>query len=281
MPNAQQYAGSRSQVDRNRSQSIWSDCKWDEIVAGNVSGVTFFEDFVSGGKITSPTTEAALVGLPISGYCSDALSGTPPAIAAGICYDSAKNAGGGLIIANTTDDNGAAWRSAQQPFQISSLLGKLWAEWRVKVSTITASELSFAIGLMDITAISATIPLVANGGALGDCNFVGFHKPEANTTTFNCSYKADGVAAVVVNTGVGALAADTYVKLGLKFDPKTGKLSFYINGVKQASMKTVPNATGTDFPADVALGPVVALGEGSGGSNNLLTTDWCRVAQLI
>lgn len=86
--------------------------------------------------------------------------------------------------------------------------------------------------------MSAAVPVTATG-TIADVNFVGFHHPEANTSAFDASYKANGVTAVEVNSDIGTLVAGTYVKLGMKYDSATLKLAFYVDGVKQASTKTL------------------------------------------
>jgi hypothetical protein len=147
----------------------------------------------------------------------------------------------------------------------------------VKTSTITADEQGFLVGLMDSTPQTAIVPIAADG-TLADLNLVGFHKPEGDTTTLDCVYRADGVAAVKVNDGVGTLAANTYIKLGFKFDTITNLLSFYINGALQATQKAIPASAGTDFPADVTLAPVAAmLLENSAAET--LTIDWWKCFQ--
>ena len=72
------------------------------------------------------------------------------------------------------------------------------------------------------------------------------------------------MTAVEVASDIGTLAVDTYVKLGFVFNPNGNVLTPYINGVAQSDTKTIPDATGTDFPADTETA----------------TLDWWRCAQL-
>ena len=268
--NTQQYSGSSVADTSRRRSNFWADSRVSEILDGNLDGIRSFQDFATGGKITIPTTEAALVGLPLNGFGS---SGST------LAYDQVKNGGGALIMAETTASEGFILRDVMAPFQISSGVGSLWFECRVKPLLVATNEMAIIAGLMDTTAASATIPLTMSTGAIADCNFVGFHKPVANTTALDTSYKADGVTAEEVNSDLGTLAAATWIKLGMKFDRATKALSFYINGVKQANTKTIPNATGTDFPADVALGLVVGMCVGSVASDNELHLDWWECVQ--
>jgi hypothetical protein len=136
---------------------------------------------------------------------------------------------------------------------------------------------------MDTTATTATVPLTA-AGAIADVNFVGFHKPEANTTAFDTTYKANTVTAVEVNSDVGTLADATYIKVGMRYTSgPLFRLYFYIDGIEQDGYKTLPldSDAGTDFPNDIALGLVAGLAVGAGASDNTLSLDWWRAAQLI
>lgn len=271
--NDSQYAQDRTATtDRGPTASVWRDCPWEQIKSGHTAGIAVMHDFETGGKLTVPTTEAALVGLPLNGFGS---SGST------IAYSQVRGDGGALILAETTTQEGFILRDVAAPFHLSSGAGDFWFETRIKPLLIATNEMAFIAGLMDTTAASATVPLTMTTGAIADVNFVGFHKPVANTTAFDTTYKANTVTAVEVNSDVGTLVADTYVKLGMRFTTSNNKLAFYINGVKQASTKTLPNDTGTDFPADVALGWVVGMCVGSAASDNELHVDWVRVCQLL
>ena len=240
------------------SQVIWADCPLLEMMVDG-RGAYFIEDFVSGGG-------------------ADGTSGSFGAfLDAGSTLTYANEVNGALVLTEATNDEAVSIFGGPA-FQITQNGGKFWFEARVKTSNITAAKQAFFVGLMDSTAASEVVPLAADG-ALADVNCVGFHAEEGNTTAFDTSYKADGVTAVVVNENVGTLAVDTYVKLGMRFDPFDATLRFYIDGVEQASSKVIPNATGTDFPANVAMkwfiGQHLAASE-----TETLTIDWVRVAQL-
>jgi hypothetical protein len=118
-------------------------------------------------------------------------------------------------------------------------------------------------------------------GALADVNLVGFHKPEANTTAYDTSYKSNGNAIVEVNSDVGTIVDATYFKVGMKMKYDDHVLRFYTNGVQHPTTKTIIDALGTTFPSDVGLGLVAALGVGAAASDNTLTLDWWRICQLL
>jgi len=265
MTNVVQYRGDTT--NRGNSATIWYDCPWLEIFSGTVDGTLLYDNFDTGGLITAPTTIAALGGgVPWSGFSSGASQ---------VTHDDAS----GIVLAETTVNEATNIFQNQHPFFISSTSGGLWFEARIKLSHTATTENSWFVGLMDTTTTTATVPLTATG-ALADANLIGFHKPEANTTAFDASHKADGQTVVEDNSDIGTIVAATYFKVGFKHNADTDLVSYYVDGVEQAN--TVSSATATTFPnaAGDALGVVIALAVGAAESDNTLTCDWIRVAHV-
>ena len=259
-------------TDRGPSHSLWKDCPVLELLEDPGKGIYGFDDFGGpSGLITSPTTEAALVGIPYIGFGSS-----------GATITHGVDLGGSIILTEATDNEAVYLKSKAGGLQISANLGKLWFEARVKVSAITDNQIGFLLGLFDDTAMTVIVPLsTANPPIFATTgNFVGFWGREEDAGAVRSTYVADGVTSVVVQSDVHQFVADTFVRLGMKFDPQdANKLSFWVNGVKQTSTKTIPDATGTDFPADVRLAPMVGHRLGA-GTSSLTTMDWWRWAQL-
>lgn len=247
--------------------SFWDDCPLEAI--RNDPGVGFMmeDDFVDVGLCTTGAI-ASVAGLErylVFGSAGSTL--TPDAAL-----------GGGIVLTEATNNEAISITTKQTPFKIINTGGSLWFEARIKTNTITGDKQAWFCGLMDATPQTVTVPLTATG-ALADINLVGFHHPEANTTAYDTSYKANGVAAVEVNSDVGTLVAGTYVKLGFKFDTYSNQLTFYINGSPQATRKNIPSAAGTDFPNDVLMAPVLGQLLAAAASYTL-TMDWWKCAQL-
>jgi len=185
--------------------------------------------------------------------------------------------GGMFSLASDGDDEGASISSEVLPFRISKTLPDLYFECRLKSSTIANTKHGIVVGLMDGTAISATVPIAADG-TLADANFVGFHRLEGDGDTFDTVYKANTVAVVTVKADATTIVADTYVKLG--FRAHRGTLTYFVNGVPLTDTKAIPDATGTDFPADVNLGPVAAVLNATATTPGDTTIDWIICKQL-
>ena len=70
MTYAAQLKNNLGSADTGRAPSpgIWGDCPILSILDGSLAGIMVIDDFDKGGLITSPTTSAALVGVPYSGF---------------------------------------------------------------------------------------------------------------------------------------------------------------------------------------------------------------------
>lgn len=279
--NTQQYRGSQGlgllDTSRGPSQSIWSDCPLLEIINGVTDGVLFFDEFQNGPRVAAGA-EAAYTGYG-GGYRGFADTG-------GLVQDGGE-IGGTLDLSSDGDNEGASFRMSCAPFQIARNLGKLWFEARIKTSTITDTKHNLFVGMMADNALTAIVPITALG-ALADVNLVGFHRPESargaagtGGAIMNTVYKADGVTAVTVQTDAVALVADTYMKLGMVFDPTNNVLSFYRNGVKLATTYTIPAANGTDFPNDVRLAFVIAVLNATATTPGSSEIDWVKICQIL
>ncbi len=272
-----------SNTGRNQSGAIWSDCPEAEIIDDPSKGMFFFDDFTGPvGTVLQPTTEAGLSGLPYSGFGS---------AAATITYGTGV---GGELVQTIATDNLATYVRSKGAFQISSNKGRLWFEARVKISTVADDNIGFIMGLWDDVATSVIVPLsTANPPIMATTgNFVGFHAPEEDAGVVQSMYDADDAgqttdAQVAVQESIHTFVADTYVKLGMKFLPRgfggalggSARLTFWVNGVMQSGSKVIPNATGTDFPADVLMGPLIGHRMGATASGGVTTLDWWKCVQ--
>lgn len=278
--NKTQYLGINT--DRGPSPALWGDCPFDDILSDLNVGYGFSDDFMSYGK-TVPTTEGTF-GV----YKAFTSTG-------GRLADTVGGLGGQLGIDSDGDDEGASIQCGSAPFRISNSDKALWFEARVKISSIANTKADMFVGLMELAALTATVPITATTGttgsgqaAMADQNLVGWLHPGGAITANGGStgspiYKANGVTAVAVQAAPATFVADTFIKLGMKWEPKAdgsaGILSFWVNGAKQTTTYTMATAAGTDFPNDVYLSPVFAI-LNTAASVTTGTIDWWRCVQL-
>lgn len=275
MPSYTRYKDA-TDTSANLSPNCWDGCpSREELLFGPRAGFEFFDDFVHAATATYTITTIADLdaGFPYAAFGSTGAT---------ITFDGL--VGGGIILTEATDGEANSVFAEQACFGFAGddvQGGDFWFEARIKIGNIVTNATSWAIGLFDTTAFTAAIPLTT-AGVLADLNYVGFMKPEVDTTTFNQSYRANGVTEVEVNgaiDAVPAVAADTYFKVG--FSIRRNVMRGYVNGFELASTKTLPlTSDGTDFPDDVTLRPGMAMAVGAGAGTDTLTCDWWRFVQL-
>jgi hypothetical protein len=277
----EQNRGSRH-TSRGNSPQIWKGgndaLQWESIRNGEVDGYAFREDF--DGIKTSAGIGAAEAfwdrGLKVFGDTGGFITAVD-------------QIGGAVKIGSDGDNEGASVAQFGQPFQISRSYGTFAFEARVKASTIADSKNGFFLGLIDSTALTATLPIAA-AGTLGDANFVGFHRLEGDGDQVDAVYKANGVTQVTVQADLlgvaplsSALVADTYVKLGMRYYPRHNQLgkyylAFFVDNLLLAGVQ-VASADGTDFPNDVRMGFVFATLNATGSTPGDNTIDWVQAGQ--
>lgn len=261
-------------TDRGRSGSLWKNFPIAAIQEDNAIGVFDGDEFMSIPK-TPPTTEGNW-----GRYAAFTDTG-------GTMAQDTTELGGAVAIGSDGDNEGASFRTVVTPFQIGQGKGVMCFECRILTSTIADTKHNVLVGLMEDTALTATIPITA-AGAIGDKNLVGFRRTEAVSggALIDFVYKANGVTAVTVQAGIATLVASTYVKLGFRFEPSGDKagnyaLSSYVNGTRQTTVKLIPSAAGTDFPNDISLGFFFAVLNATGTTPGTSSMDWWYAGQLF
>lgn len=261
-----QFWGYDSDTRRKFSPGLWGNCPWDGIKSGVIDGIAREYDF-DGGPLVAAGAQAAY-----GEWHGFADTG-------GSVADAAEQFGA-LTFSSDNDDEGASIALQVACLQITQAAGDLWIEWRFKTSTITDTKHGIFVGLIDAATLSATVPIAADG-TLADENLVGFWRLEGDGDKLDTYYKADGVTAVAVKADAVTLVAATYKRVGMRYSHEQRKLFFYDDGAELADTKTVPDATGTDFPADAILRPVFAVLNATSSSPGNSTLDWLAFAQVV
>lgn len=270
--NGQRFTG------RGPSPAIWADCPVLEIIENPGKGIYIYEDFARAALLATPTiTSEAAYALGYSAFGSSGGTILPAGI----------EGGSGLILTESDDNEGVSIQSIAQRFKLAIGKGDFWFEARLKNNEAANTKNGFFVGLLEAATLSATVPIAA-AGTLADQNFVGFHRLEGDGDQIDTVYKANTVTQVTVqedvlnsvNTVAGAFAADTYIKLGIRYRARENELSFYVNNVKLPTTKTLPSAAGTDFPNDVQMDFALAMLCAS-NDDAITTIDYYRAAQLF
>ena len=120
-------------------------------------------------------------------------------------------------------------------------------------------------------------------GALADKDFVGFQTLHASGEEIDTVYRKNGSAVQQVKDAAGTMVADTWIKLGLVYDPNAEddkSMKFFIDGVELGDSVTDAIITaGSLFPTDEELTPVLLTKVG-GAAESKCFIDWLCVGAI-
>jgi hypothetical protein len=168
------------------------------------------------------------------------------------------------------------------PFNvIPSMSGDLVFEARLKLSAITAARGNWFIGLAGaagVAPIATAVPITSSDAFVTTLSLLGFGQLTAQSSLTSLFYeRASGTVAE--KTSVATLVADTYIKLGFRWDSATQTLTPWVDGSPVASKLLDTSVTGaTPWPNDY-MTPIVVVEE-IGTAARTLTLDWWACAQL-
>jgi hypothetical protein len=263
--------GTANAVDTTRpSPSIWADCPVAEIADNPGKGFHIFEDFrggVIGGSTLVYGQRHGLVCFTEADAVAD-------------CALQSDEKGVLMLDQDGTDDDVTSLTTGENLSGLVKITTgdqtKMWFEARFKVSTVTDTDLAVFVGLTEEGQAANGKPLGAVG-AIGDIDHIGFNIKEDDGDSLDFVHTLAGQ----VDGGEAAIhtvVVDTYIKVGLYFDPDDDSVHVYIDGVEDKSAAVLASAS--NFPSGEKLAVTVAIASGAAGADgDNLKIDWFRVAQ--
>lgn len=254
------------------TKGIWDEIPWDQIDAGEREGWVHHNDFEN---------------IPILAAATDTI------YAAHIDTDATIKQGTGnefgeVVMLSDADDNigaviqsgGGAGGLAKFILQATAVPHTMCFEARVKTSTLVGS---FFVGFSE-EGLTSAAGVLTDAGALTDKDHIGFLQPEAAPTLMDFVYnKESGADPTTAIDDMHTLVADTYVKVGFKYDYKNSaakQIKAYINGVVQTTFVTkalIDNTT--NFPGGEEMCLTAAFKNVTDIKN--FTMDWWRAALVV
>jgi hypothetical protein len=275
-------------LDRGPSPAIWKDCPIQEFQEQPGKGSHMFDDFRNSLLKKEEAGRTALTGGigELHGDMAWSIY-SETALIADIALQ-ADDEGVLMLDTDGTDDDvvGITGGDNVQGVWRSPKIGeeqRFWFEARVKVSTITDTDLSWFIGLMEPGKLGDGTPLGAVG-ALADVDYIGFHVAEADGDDLTLVYNEATSGTAQANTGSITLVADTYVRVGMKVVKLGNKVTyrFFADGVDLGDgvAVTLDGAANANWPGDTNMDIMVAVTSGAlGEDGDNLKIDWIRMAQ--
>lgn len=270
------YQPSTKVADTGRmwTKGLWDGCPWDQIEAKQREGWVFFDDFVNAPNLSADADDDKYASYIDSGDTIKQVAG------AGFYH-------GELAIVTDTTDNDEAWIQTGGNVGGMAVFRKIatgvphsvWFEARFKKSSTTTGNIFVGFAEPGLAAVDT----ITDAGALADNNFFGFQVLEADADEINWVYKADGQTAQQAIDALHVVVADTYVKLGFRYDykgPAAQQIKCMKNGVWQSTYITKANIEAATFPENDDLALLAGV-KNSTAAANTLTLDWWRAALLV
>jgi hypothetical protein len=160
-------------------------------------------------------------------------------------------------------------------------------ECRIKVATITTGDLRLFFGLAEAGCADDDAIFSDTAATFGDKDYIGFMIKEADgASLIRVFHKASGTQDAQ-DTG-DDLVVDTWVKLGLVYDPNgpsNAKVKFFVDGDECTNFADVrcdstDLADDTNFPSGEELAPCINLkGGATVAATDYVHVDWWAVGQ--
>lgn len=264
---------------RGLSPRLWTAVDGQALSPDGLSNMYFLgDDFTGFALSTAVGTNVGRYASSGSGYLSYEDTG-------GSITQLATEIGGVARITTDGTDNDEVWL---QPGMATSVFGKvsdtagddklLIFEARFRVGQVTDTYNTF-IGLSEEGLAAADT--VTDAGALASKDLLGFWVLEGDGDSLKFGYRKAGQAVQTVGTFGTALAASTWYKVGLVYDPReipAKRIKFFVNNVEQTSYVTATNIAAATFPDAEELQPLFGIKNGSAAASNV-DLDWFLAAQ--
>lgn len=253
---------------RGPSENLWYDCPTLDLIVDPNTGHFVRDEFLNVGATTAPYQYVGDASPPFAGLAGD------------------DDYGGIIRAAITNTDNNEAYLASGNDIGTLGAIDtvanggkKFWFECRIRTSYVT--DWGFICGLGGDTICAADLINDNQTAIATSASFVGFRILTAAATKLDAVYLTASGSEVVALEEAGTIAASTWIKLGLKFDPSVGTagaLDWYVNGAKCA-VATQVTASTTSVPDGEGLLFVFGAKTGTTAAVNL-DCDWWQFAQL-
>jgi hypothetical protein len=264
-------------VTRGLSPGIWQD---HNFIGGNLADPSLipvcFDEFATLGVMASATSQGGYITYQDTGVTIQQ---------AAACDNSEEEFGLLEVAGNDADnDEGSIELGAGKSglVRIDPTAGEksvIAFEARIKKTSVDDNALAFAFGIGE-PGFAAENALVDDTGALADKDFVGFQTLQASGEEIDVVYRKSGGSVVQIKDNAATMVADTWIKLGMVYDPNAPvdkKIRVFVNGVLQPdSVTDAIISAGTAFPTDEEM-TLVFLTKVGAAAESTAYVDWWAV----
>ena len=272
-----------SNTDRIMSASIWADCPREQIRAGRVNGVYFFDDFVDLPLPPTLTTQIAFG--KYKGYAASGCTITRVS-----AVNSAEVPGGCASITLDTDDDEVAFGHAFPSYLLTNSRtnsGKLWFECCYAQNSVATNMAAGFFGLAEVElyTYASNTPFNSGDAIANTGSFIGFRIEEDGLGVVDTVYSDRATSFTNIgDTEGGTLVANTFKKFGFVYDldeTDANRIVFYADGLPLTTRLTGTALSAlTNLDAN-SLGLVWMHAADSAGTSFASYMKWWACAQIF
>lgn len=270
------------EATRLRSPNVWYDCPVLDIIEGNRNGIFYRDDFNDLPLHGTITTQIALGKYKVFGS-------TGATITKETAINSVEVPGGALQLLLDGDNESCSIAQTYPAYMVTGLTtnsGKLWFECcyaQASIATNMASSF-FGLGEVDLFTLAAGVPLNAGDPTSAGGSLLGFQVTEDGLGVVNAVYNDRATSLTVAQATAGTLAAYTFKKFGMVYDPYATDaaqcIKWYVDNLQvgQTAKSTLTALTNLDANA---LGLLFATVADTGGTAHKGFMKWWACAQVF
>lgn len=283
------YGGSLSSDTTASPSGFWGDCPQRELESDPERGFFKFDNFIDFPLPGTQTTEISLPGSPYKVFSSSAGVWQADSMPHSAALVTPVASQGGVIsgLCDTAGDQ-CVIGTQQCPILLTTTqTSRVWFEARVAKTSILTNMGQLFVGLCENVAgtYGAALPLADANATDATVAMIGFNRLEDGLSVINTSY-ADHAAVwtdIQASASSGTLAANTWIKLGMKVDMRDRNkcVRFYVNGVECSTGMTKTALLALTHVDVKPLGPCVAFFADSAGTADYTYIDWWQYAQTF
>lgn len=245
------------------SGALWGGIPLQEILGGNPElGRVIYKSFDNCPTITSTATVDGLYA-----YADSSCTVAPDADAPGVLELTTTNSANNEV--HVTSSANAA------PFAAISSTSPKTIVFEARVNLSSVADEAALVGMAE-PGFAANSGLADTTGAIADKDFVGFQVLVAAPTAWDAIYHKAGQTQAQVLAAAHTQVANTFVKLGWRYNAVSGVLDYYVNG---AWVATVSDVSVTAFPDGELLAPIFSV-KTFASAAKVLRVDWFCCAVL-
>ncbi len=283
MDNGVQFTLNNStNTDYGLSPQVWSKFPIGTVLKDPSLGNYFFDDFKDfPGPLGTQTTEIAFGKYKL--FNTGAVK-----VGRAFQVNSVELQGGVMVLPTDTDNDSASLAQAFPSYFLSGLTstsGPLCFEVCMAQKSVLTNMASSFIGLAetDLWTLATAVPLNASDAITNGGSAIGFRIEEDGLGVIDTVYSDRATSFTNIgDTEGGTLVANTFVKLGMIYDPMNALrcIRFFVNGVEcTTAMTRAALVALTNLDAN-NLGLIATTCADSAGTAHELYMKWWAVGQL-